>query len=66
MAKEPGPLTRLSEAVRERQLSATTLVTESLRRLDAAQPSLNVAAELSYDDALETAGRVDPVSYTHL
>ena len=59
MAKEPGPLTRLSKAVRERRLSATTLVTESLRRLEAAQPSLNVAAELSFDEALETASRVD-------
>jgi Asp-tRNA(Asn)/Glu-tRNA(Gln) amidotransferase A subunit family amidase len=59
VAKEPGPLTRLSKAVRERRLSATTLVTESLRRLEAAQPSLNVAAELSFDEALETASRVD-------
>jgi Asp-tRNA(Asn)/Glu-tRNA(Gln) amidotransferase A subunit family amidase len=44
--------------VREGRLSATSLVTESLRRLDAAA-SLNVVSELAADEALHEARRID-------
>ena len=58
MTNPPGALTRLSEAVRAGRLSATTLVTESLRRLEA-HAALNVATDLSPDDALAAASRID-------
>ncbi len=59
MSREPGSLTLLTAAVREGRLSATALVTESLRRLDAAKTSLNVATDLSIDEALDAASRID-------
>jgi len=59
MAATPGPLTRLSDAVREGRLSATALVSESLRRLESTSATLNVATDLSPDEALEAASRID-------
>jgi len=59
VSREPGSLTLLTAAVREGRLSATALVTESLRRLDAAKTSLNVATDLSIDEALDAASRID-------
>ena len=53
----PGPITQLSAAVRDGRLSATTLVEESVRRLIAANPTLNVLAEEAFDDALAYAQR---------
>jgi Asp-tRNA(Asn)/Glu-tRNA(Gln) amidotransferase A subunit family amidase len=52
-------LTRLTQAVRDGRLSATALVTESLRRLDAANPVLNVATDLAGDQALALANEID-------
>ena len=51
----PGPISRLSTAVRDGRLSATTLVEESIRRLTDANPELNVLAEEAFDDARATA-----------
>jgi Asp-tRNA(Asn)/Glu-tRNA(Gln) amidotransferase A subunit family amidase len=59
VALSPGPLHTLSAAVREGRLTATTLVTASIERLDAANPSLNVLAEAAFDDALEAAAVID-------
>ncbi len=58
MPLAPGPLTRLSQAVRNGQLRASTLVQASIERLEAAS-SLNVLAEKAYDDALERAAHLD-------
>ncbi len=55
----PGPLTQLSKAVREGQLSATVLVTASLERLNDATPTLNVLAEAAFDEALAAAAQQD-------
>lgn len=55
---EPGPLIRLSKAVREGRLLASTLVQASIERLEAAS-SLNVTAEKSYEDALRRATLLD-------
>jgi Asp-tRNA(Asn)/Glu-tRNA(Gln) amidotransferase A subunit family amidase len=54
----PGPLTVLSQAIREKRLSATQLVTASIARLEAAS-SLNVLAEEAFGDALSNAQRFD-------
>lgn len=58
MSANPGPITRLSQAVREGKLSATSLVEASLERLESSA-KLNVLAEKAYDDALGEAKRVD-------
>jgi Asp-tRNA(Asn)/Glu-tRNA(Gln) amidotransferase A subunit family amidase len=54
-----GPILTLSAAVRERRLSATTLVTASIERIESANSDLNVLAEEAFDDALETASALD-------
>jgi Asp-tRNA(Asn)/Glu-tRNA(Gln) amidotransferase A subunit family amidase len=55
----PGPINRIARAVREGQLTATTLVTASIERLVAADTLLNVTAERAFDDALRDAARID-------
>lgn len=59
MTRRPGPLTRLTSAVRDRELSATALVTESLERLRATHETLNTATDVSADEALRHARRID-------
>ncbi|HEY5437420.1 MAG TPA: amidase family protein, partial [Acidimicrobiales bacterium] len=59
MTTSPGPLTALSEAVREKRLSAATLVTASIERLVRANPVLNVLAEEAFDDAVAAATQRD-------
>jgi Asp-tRNA(Asn)/Glu-tRNA(Gln) amidotransferase A subunit family amidase len=54
----PGPLTRLSSAVREGRLRASDLVEESLRRLDAAA-TLNVTVLVDVERALDRARALD-------
>jgi Asp-tRNA(Asn)/Glu-tRNA(Gln) amidotransferase A subunit family amidase len=56
---DPGPLHALSAAVRDGRLSASDLVTASIERLEAANPTLNVLAEAAFDDAVEAAGAID-------
>lgn len=58
MNQRPGTITTLARAITERQLSATALVTASLERLENAA-ALNVLAQATFDEALETAGRID-------
>lgn len=58
MPNATGPITRLSAAIREQRLSATTLVSASIEKLEAAR-ELNVLAEKAYDDALAGAQRID-------
>jgi Asp-tRNA(Asn)/Glu-tRNA(Gln) amidotransferase A subunit family amidase len=58
MSLPAGPLTQLSKAVREGQLTASKLVATSIERLEKAK-ELNVLAEKAYDDALSAAHRVD-------
>ncbi|HXC19277.1 MAG TPA: amidase, partial [Acidimicrobiales bacterium] len=45
--------------VRGGRLSASDLVTASIERLEAANPTLNVLAEAAFDDAIEAAGAID-------
>ena len=59
MTRPFGPILTLSAAVRERRLSATTLVTASIERLESANADLNVLAEEAFDDALEAASLLD-------
>ncbi len=58
MSVAPGPVATVAKAVRERRLSATTVVTASIERLERAE-ELNVTAERTYDQALAEARRVD-------
>ncbi|MDH2903673.1 MAG: amidase, partial [Actinomycetota bacterium] len=55
----PGPIARITEAIRTGERSATQVVTASIDRLAAVNPTLNVLAEAAYDDALATAARLD-------
>jgi len=41
------------------RLSASTLVTSSIERLEAANPDLNVLAEATFDEALGAAAAID-------
>src|ERR1035437_4072099 len=59
MSLPAGPLTRLTSAVREGRLLATTLVERSIERLQKHDPLLNVLAERAFDEALERAALVD-------
>ncbi len=59
MPRSIGPLHRLSAAVREGRLSASTLVVTSIQRLEAANPVLNVLAESAFDEALAAAAALD-------
>jgi Asp-tRNA(Asn)/Glu-tRNA(Gln) amidotransferase A subunit family amidase len=62
MSVKPGPITQLSQAVREGRLTATALVTASIERLEAAS-QLNVLAEAAFDEGLAAAKRVDEGEY---
>ncbi len=55
----PGPITRITEAVRTGVRSATQVVTASIDRLVAVNPDLTVLAEVAFDDALVVAERLD-------
>jgi Asp-tRNA(Asn)/Glu-tRNA(Gln) amidotransferase A subunit family amidase len=55
---EPGTITTLARAVRERRVSATVLVSASIERLER-EAGLNVLAEATFDEALEAAQRID-------
>ena len=55
----PGPLTRLSQAVRSGELLASTLVQTSIDRLEESNEDLNLLAERAFDDALDRAERID-------
>ena len=59
MTRPTGPLLTLSAAVREGRLTATTLVTASIDRIESANSDLNVLAEEAFDDALEEASAID-------
>ena len=59
MTLPAGPLTRLTSAVRDGRLLATTLVERSIERLELHDPVLNVLAERAFDEALERAAQVD-------
>ena len=58
MTYQPGTITTLARAIRERRVSATTLVGASISRLEKAA-DLNVLAETTFDEALEAAERID-------
>lgn len=58
MTYEPGTITTLARAVRERRISATALVSASIERLEKAA-ELNVLAESIFDEALQAARRID-------
>ncbi|MHB1251882.1 MAG: amidase family protein, partial [Acidimicrobiales bacterium] len=59
-----GTLNVLARAVRERRISATTLVSASIERLERAS-ELNVTADTFYDSALREAQRIDDEGITH-
>ena len=54
-----GPITRITEAVRSGERSATQVVVASIDRLTAVNPELTVLAEAAFDDALDAAQRLD-------
>jgi Asp-tRNA(Asn)/Glu-tRNA(Gln) amidotransferase A subunit family amidase len=54
----PGPVGTLARAVRERRVSATAVITASIERLERAEV-LNVLAEKTFDEAFQSARRVD-------
>ena len=58
-----GTLTRLAQAVRERRISASTIVTTSIERLERAS-ALNVTADTFFDSALREAKRIDDEGIT--
>jgi Asp-tRNA(Asn)/Glu-tRNA(Gln) amidotransferase A subunit family amidase len=55
MTTSSGPLTLLSQAVREGRLSATALTSASIERLANVNPVLNVLAEEAFNDAMACA-----------
>jgi Asp-tRNA(Asn)/Glu-tRNA(Gln) amidotransferase A subunit family amidase len=55
---EPGSITTLARAVRERRITATALVVSSIERIERATV-LNVLAEEIFDEALEAANHID-------
>ena len=59
MTTTPGPLHALAAGVRERRVTATTVVTASIERLAAVNPALNLLAEDGFDEALDVARLVD-------
>lgn len=63
MIQTPGTLNVLARAVRERRISATTLVSASIERLEGAS-DLNVVADTFYDSALREAKRIDDEGIT--
>ena len=58
MSVPPGPVSTLARAVRERRVSATAVITASIERLERAEV-LNVLAEKTFDEAFQSARRVD-------
>jgi Asp-tRNA(Asn)/Glu-tRNA(Gln) amidotransferase A subunit family amidase len=60
----PGPVSSIAQAVRERRVSATAVITASIERLERAE-ILNVVAEKTYDEALRAARRVDDEGDVH-
>lgn len=58
MTLEPGTITTLARAVRERRVTATALVVTSIERIEDATV-LNVLSEAIFDEALEAADRID-------
>ncbi|MGH9019855.1 MAG: amidase [Acidimicrobiales bacterium] len=58
MSVDPGPLTRVSALVRERRVSARSVVAASIEKLSAAS-DLNVLSEAAFDDALRAAALAD-------
>ena len=59
MTLDPGPLTRLTRAVREGELTATAVVATSLERLESTGATLNVLAQRADDEALAEAEAID-------
>ena len=60
MSVPPGTLHLLADAVRSRRISVTTLVTESIERLERTR-QLNVTALTAYDEALRVAQHLDDI-----
>ncbi len=58
MILEPGSITTLSRAVRERRVTATALVVTSIERIENAT-ALNVLSQAIFDEALEAADRIE-------
>lgn len=54
-----GPITRVTDAVRDGERSASQVVATSIERLVNADPLLNVSTERSFDEAIERARRID-------
>src|SRR2546423_1297953 len=50
----------LAEMVRSGELSATELVSESLRRIDALEPSINAFTHIAHEAALAAASAIGP------
>ena len=55
----PGPLTRVTRAVRDGERSALGVVATSIERIAEANPLLNVTAEQAFEEALARARLID-------
>jgi len=55
----PGPINAIANAVRDGRISATRVVRESIDRVNAANPELNVLAEQAFDDGVAFATALD-------
>jgi Asp-tRNA(Asn)/Glu-tRNA(Gln) amidotransferase A subunit family amidase len=59
VSASPGPINAIARAVRDRRITATRVTSESIDRLNAANPALNVLAQQAFDDALAMAAMID-------
>lgn len=55
----PGPITRIAGAVRRGERSATAVTAASIDRLTSVNPTLNVLAESTFDEALAATAALD-------
>ena len=65
MTVAPGPISSLSRAVRERRITATRVINESIERLAASNDELNVLAERAFDEGLALAAAIDRSDHIH-
>ena len=61
--KNPGPICQLANAIREKKLTSTSLIEETIRRLEASE--LNAVSESSFESALKDANDFDRGDYAN-
>jgi Asp-tRNA(Asn)/Glu-tRNA(Gln) amidotransferase A subunit family amidase len=61
--KNPGPINQLAKAISEKKLTSTSLIEETIRRLEASE--LNAVSEFSFESALKDADEFDRGNYSN-